>query len=128
MYILAHKDADVRGISMGIHTDGSIWYEEQDPTCGILHVQTLNNVAKNKWTSAIINDNGTGKASGINIWINGTKQKLLVQSDTLSSTCNNIQVNQPWNVASYRGLYINDYIGSLDEIQIFDSYVSPLKN
>jgi mono/diheme cytochrome c family protein len=60
-----------------------------------IKVVSKEQVKANEWTHVAVTYNGTKKAAGVKIYINGTVQENLVESDTLKGS---IQTNVPFKV------------------------------
>ncbi len=88
-----------------------------------------------KWTHLAFTYDGSGKADGLKLYIDGKPSKTKVLIDNLYKSIlpvdnRFIQVNRPLRLArSYRSFSGDDGIfpGSLDELQIFDRVISDME-
>lgn len=61
-----------------------------------LKVVTKNAVPRNKWNHIFVTYDGSGKSTGVKIYVNGKQQETVVENDTLKST---IRTSVPFNLA-----------------------------
>ena len=76
-----------------------------------LKVVSANQVPANEWTHVTITYDGSKKAAGINVYINGEKQKTNVQADSLKGTTRTevpFKIGQRNNSSVLSGAAIND--------------------
>ncbi|HTG44585.1 MAG TPA: DUF1549 domain-containing protein, partial [Verrucomicrobiae bacterium] len=80
-----------------------------------LKVRTRKAFPKEKWLHALVTYDGTSKAAGLRIYINGQEQELEVQKDTLSES---IAADAPLRIGARSSSFFFD--GLLDEVRIYD--------
>ncbi|MEM6317474.1 MAG: DUF1553 domain-containing protein [Bacteroidota bacterium] len=101
-----------------------------------IHRRTTESIPLNTWTHIAFSYDGSGKASGIELYINGLKTAQEVAFDRLSKSIlpvragNHELESRPLRVGkSYRAFTGEEGIfkGRLDELTIFDRRLSPLE-
>ncbi len=96
-----------------------------------IDVETKTTVPANQWTHLTVTYDGSGKAAGLNIYINGEAQPLKIKMDSLRNktilTGNDFLVGN-WN---HRARETGDILGfqggTIDDPFIYDRQLSPLE-
>jgi hypothetical protein len=84
-----------------------------------LKVVSKDKVPRNKWSHVYATYDGSGKASGVKIYINGKRQSLNVEKNSLTKT---IKTDVPLNIGRR---YTNaPFKGEIDDVVIFDRLLS----
>ncbi|MDN5216887.1 DUF1553 domain-containing protein [Fulvivirgaceae bacterium BMA12] len=96
----------------------------------LIEVKTAAKVPIGQWTNVFATYDGSGKASGVTLFINGKKQKVNIVSDNLESR--SILVGTRFTVGHWlmRAIERNNYggfVGAIDEISLYNRALSPLE-
>ncbi len=84
-----------------------------------IKLRTRKTFPKDAWLHVFVTYNGSSKASGVQIYVNGVEQDLEIQKDTLSGS---IAANTPLRIgARSNSAFFN---GLLDEIRIYERALS----
>jgi len=100
-----------------------------------LHKQTEVSIPRNTWTHILLTYEGSGKAAGLELYLNGEKAPTKTYFDRLSKSITPINsTHKPSDRAlrvakSYRAFTGDNgiFLGALDEIQLFSSALTPLE-
>jgi len=84
-------------------------------------VKTEAEIALRKWQHFFITYDGSSKADGVKIYINGTQVKTVAVRDKLSRKIRN---NAPFNIGEYSDEY-EFFRGQVDELRVYDRTLSP---
>jgi hypothetical protein len=131
MYILTkkgdHDGGHKLGYSVGITTNGTIWYEERSETQTLYTRTKSDSSSKDYWTHVVITNKGTGLVSDVLFYINGTVVEK--DSPTLAPTVNQISTSilndEPLVIGSFRGWHGWNFIGDLDDVRVYDYELTP---
>ncbi len=96
----------------------------------LMEIVTKNKIPKSEWTKVYGTYDGSGKAEGMNLYVNGEKQAVEVITDNLQGksilvgtqvTVGHwmIRAGNPWKLGGFKG--------SIDEIAIYNRELSPLE-
>ena len=94
-------------------------------------VETTTNINPQKWTHVFVTYDGSGKAGGINLFIDGRRQRKTILTDNLSNksilTGNDLLAGN-WTHRNRNRKEIEGFkYGIIDEIRIFDRQLSQLE-
>ncbi|WP_044238325.1 DUF1553 domain-containing protein [Flexithrix dorotheae] len=96
-----------------------------------LEVMTKNTIKKGEWAHVFVTYDGSSKAHGVNVFINGEKQKLEVIQDDLdrhSILNGNTFLVGNWNHRARKTGELMGFEGGLiDEVRIYNRELSPLE-
>jgi hypothetical protein len=113
------SDADARGFEI-------LWYKSQ-PRINLAHrygSDGIEVVAKDKfsggqWRHLVITYDGSSRASGLKVYVDGKLSEVEVRRDTLSGS---IASKEPWRIG-WKGTGIG-FEGGIDEFRLFDRAIS----
>lgn len=86
-----------------------------------IHIQAEEDVVADMFTNVSFTYDGSGKASGLKLYINGALAKTKIQADGLSDT---IRTTTPFSIGR-RGNSSTPFEGRIDELKIFKRELSP---
>lgn len=120
------------GYELALTSDGRLGVRLiYDQSTERIDVQTRASISSGKWTHVFYTYDGSGKAAGINIFLNGRSQNHQVLQDQLdrkSILTGNDLLAGNWN---HRKKIRNDIHGfkggKIDEIRVYDRELSPLE-
>lgn len=96
-----------------------------------LEVMTQSTVKKDKWSHVFVTYDGSSKANGVNVYINGEKQELKVIQDNLdrhSILNGNTFLVGNWNHRARKtGELMGFAGGAIDEVRIYNRELSPVE-
>jgi hypothetical protein len=131
MYILTkkgdHEGGHKLGYSIGLTTNGTIWYEERSETQTLYTRTKFDSSNKDYWTHVIITNKGTGFVNDVLFYINGTvvEKDSPESAPTVNQISTSILNDEPLVIGSFRGWYGWNFIGALDDIRIYDYELTP---
>ena len=113
------SDADARGFEI-------LWYKAQ-PRINLAHrygsdgieVVAKDKFANGQWRHLVVTYDGSSKAAGLKVYVDGTLSEVAVRRDTLTSS---IASKEPWRIA-WKGSGIG-FEGGVDEFRLFDHALS----
>ncbi len=99
-----------------------IWYKSQ-PRINFVHQwgsDTIEIVAKEKfsgaqWRHLVVSYDGSGKAAGLKMFVDGVPSKVAVRRDTLTGSTAS---SEPWRIA-WKGTGVG-FDGGIDEVRFYD--------
>jgi mono/diheme cytochrome c family protein len=106
------------------HRGWDLWFEGNKPGTHIIHafpenaikVVSNNPLPTNQWVHVAIVYNGSAKAAGVRIFVNGTAQPTSTQNDSLSSTT---RTEVPLTIGSRHNT--ERFVGNLiDDVRLYD--------
>ncbi len=86
-----------------------------------IKIKAKSKIALDEWQHVFVTCDGSGKAAGAKIYINGKQVKTAVLKDNLKD---DIQNNGPFNIGQFSGAY-SFFTGAMDEIRVYDRALSP---
>lgn len=86
-----------------------------------IHIQAEQDVAADTFTNFTITYDGSGKAAGLNLFVNGVLAKVTVKADGLRDS---IRTSTPFSIGR-RGNASTPFEGRIDELKIFKRELSP---
>ena len=86
-----------------------------------IRVETERRVALDDWTHIAVSYDGTSTADGVRIYLDGTAQPLRIEIDSLFQ---GFAANNPVRIGR-GGDPDNQYVGSIDELRIYDEVLPP---
>ncbi|MFY0654506.1 MAG: DUF1553 domain-containing protein [Cyclobacteriaceae bacterium] len=93
-------------------------------------VKTKEKIRLDKWTNVYGTYDGSGKASGIKLYVNGTEQTTHIEKDSLFSKSilvgNQITIGH-WMMRGIDRSKYGGFIGSIDEISVYNRMLSPFE-
>ncbi|WP_149304972.1 DUF1553 domain-containing protein [Pareuzebyella sediminis] len=130
--LLSRRNGELSQGGYGIYldTDNSFVFELIHSQKHKVEVKTKTKIPINEWTNVFATYDGSGKASGVKLFVNGAQQKTIVVSDNLEGK--NILVGNPVTVGNWMTRAINKsgyggFIGSIDEVFLYGREISPLE-
>lgn len=87
-------------------------------------IRTIETFPKDEWTQVAFVHDGTGKAAGLEIWVNGQKQKVEILKDNLSK---NVEPSGGGIVVGERMRTPGLRNAKMDELRIFSRALSPIE-
>ena len=104
-----------------------MWYKQQ-PRISLSHVwghSGIEVVAKQtfpakEWHHLAISYDGSSKAAGLKVYVDGKRQPIVVRRDDLAGS---ITTEAPWQIA-WKGTGVG-FEGSLDELRLYDRTLEP---
>lgn len=107
--------ADARGFEI-------IWYKSQ-PRINLVHhwgrdaieVVAKQTFGSGQWRHLTVTYDGSGRAAGLNIYVDGQLQPVVVRRDSLTGS---IATDEPWQIA-WKGSGVG-FEGGLDELRLYD--------
>ena len=104
-----------------------IWVENKDIGFHLIHaypgnlirVMTRETLKPNKWHHVAVTYDGSGKAAGVQFYVDGEAQKLHVDNDSLTGT---VQHDAPFRIAG-RFPTMN-FQGEVDDVRVYDRVLS----
>jgi Protein of unknown function (DUF1553)/Protein of unknown function (DUF1549)/Concanavalin A-like lectin/glucanases superfamily len=91
------------------------------PSNGI-KVETIAKIAADRWHHAFVTYDGSGKASGLAIWLDGEKAAVTVASDTLNGS---IAIDAPFRIGTREGQ--GEFKGWIDDVRVYDRQLGALE-
>lgn len=113
------SDAEARGFEI-------LWYKAQ-PRINLAHrygsdgieVVAKDKFANGQWRHLVVTYDGSSKAAGLKVYVDGTLSEVTVRRDSLSGS---IASKEPWRIA-WKGSGIG-FEGGVDEFRLFDHALS----
>ena len=110
------------------------WYNTDQPPGEndfAISVQTQTRIPTNTWTHVFVTYRGTGKANGLDIYINGQRQSLSITNDNLQSKSiangNDFLVGN-WNHRAREKRMLYGFKGgTIDEVRLYNRALTPLE-
>ncbi|MDA0196903.1 MAG: DUF1553 domain-containing protein [Bacteroidetes bacterium] len=104
----------------------------------LIEVRTKTSIPKNKWTNIFGTYDGSGKASGVTLLVNGERQEVEILSDNLERNDLYFEDNESilvgtqftvghWMMRGKKGNNLSGFKGAIDEISIYNRELSPLE-
>lgn len=130
--ILSRRNGELNQGGYGIYldADNSFTLELVHSKEHRIEVKTKAKIPINKWTNVFATYDGSGKASGIKLFVNGQRQKTTVVADNLEGK--SILVGNYLTVGNWIARAINrsgygGFTGAIDEVLAYSREINPLE-
>ncbi len=130
--ILSRRNGELRqgGYGMYLDTDNRLTFELIHSQNHKIEVKTKTKIPINTWTNIFATYDGSGKASGIQLFVNGQQQKTTVVKDNLQGK--SILVGNYLTVGNWIARAINrsgygGFTGAIDEVVVYSREINPLE-
>ena len=94
----------------------------------MIDIRTKSRVPKDKWTNVYGTYDGSGKASGVSLFINGKKEEVAIISDNLERKSIYVGTQLTighWMMRAKERNGLTGFKGAIDEVSLYDRELSP---
>jgi len=130
--ILSRRNGEQNKSGYGLYLDSenSLRIQVVHSLKMLIDVRSKIKIPSNEWTNIYGTYDGSGKASGISLFINGEKQEVEVLSDNLEEKSilvgTQLTVGN-WMIRAIERNNLGGFNGSIDEISLYQREISPLE-
>ena len=128
--ILSRRNGEHNRSGYGIYLDknNKVRVQVVGTLNNMIDVRTKKSIPKNQWTNVFGTYNGSGKASGVSLFVNGKKQEVEVISDKLEGKSIYVGTQVTighWMMRAKEGSNLTGFKGAIDEVSLYDRELSP---